>query len=102
MFDPLLHQAVRSNLISLLIANDELPFKALKEALGVTDGNLSTHLTKLEKEGYISIEKTFEGKRPKTIVKIASKGRKAFDVYIDALKSFIEDNVDEQIHIQYT
>ena len=92
MFDPLLHQTVRSKLMSLLIANDELPFKALKEFLEVTDGNLSSHLSKLEKENYIIIEKTFEGKRPKTIVKIAPKGRKAFDTYIEALKLFIEEN----------
>jgi len=92
MFDPLLHQSIRSKLVSLLIANDELPFKALKEALEVTDGNLSSHLSKLEKEKYIRIEKTFEGKRPKTIVKIAPTGRKAFEDYIEALKQFIEEN----------
>jgi DNA-binding MarR family transcriptional regulator len=78
--------------MSLLIANDELPFKALKEFLEVTDGNLSSHLSKLEKEAYIVIEKTFEGKRPKTVVKIAPKGRKAFDSYIEVLKQFIEEN----------
>jgi len=78
--------------MSLLIANDELPFKALKEFLEVTDGNLSSHLSKLEKEEYILIEKTFEGKRPKTVVKIVPKGRKAFDTYIEALKQFIEEN----------
>jgi DNA-binding MarR family transcriptional regulator len=92
MFDPLLHQDIRSKLVSILISNDELPFKALKEALGVTDGNLSSHLSKLEKEAYISIEKTFEGKRPKTVVKIAPAGREAFEVYIEALKAFIEEN----------
>jgi len=92
MFDPLLHQAIRSKLVSLLIANDELPFKALKETLGVTDGNLSTHLSKLEKEDYVSIEKTFEGKRPKTVVHITKAGRKAFNTYIETLKSFIEEN----------
>ncbi len=92
MFDPLLHQTVRSKLVSLLISNDELPFKALKKALGVTDGNLSSHLSKLEKEEYVIIEKTFEGKRPKTIVHIAPKGKKAFSKYIEALKKFIEEN----------
>ncbi len=92
MFDPLLHQTVRSKLVSLLIANEELPFKALKESLGVTDGNLSSHLSKLEKEGYLKILKSFEGKRPKTMVSISKKGRKAFEVYIEALKSFIEEN----------
>ena len=92
MFDPLLHQSIRSKLVSMLISNDELPFKALKEALGVTDGNLSSHLSKLEKEEYIVIEKIFEGKRPKTVVKIAPTGRMAFEAYIEALKAFIEEN----------
>jgi len=92
MFDPLLHQAIRSKLMSILIANDEIPFKALKESLKVTDGNLSSHLSKLEKESYLSIEKTFEGKRPKTVIHIAPIGKKSFDAYIEALKKFIEEN----------
>ena len=92
MFDPLLHQPVRSKLLSLLITNDELPFKALKESLSVTDGNLSSHLRKLEKEEYVLIEKTFEGKRPKTVVYITPKGKEAFSKYIEALKKFIEEN----------
>ena len=92
MFDPLLHQTVRSKLISLLISNDELPFKALKNSLGVTDGNLSSHLSKLEKKEYVLIEKIFEGKRPKTIVHITPKGKEAFAQYIETLKQFIEEN----------
>ncbi len=92
MFDPLLHQEVRSKLISLLIANDELPFMALKEMLEVTDGNLSSHLNKLEKGAYIMIEKSFEGKRPKTVVHITKEGKKAFKAYIETLKKFIEEN----------
>ena len=92
MFDPLLHQNIRSKLMSLLIANEELPFKALKEYLEVTDGNLSSHLSKLEKAGYVRIEKRFEGKRPRTTVHITEEGREAFKKYIDALKKFIEEN----------
>jgi DNA-binding MarR family transcriptional regulator len=92
VFDPLLHQAVRSKLISLLIANDELPFKALKEYLEVTDGNLSSHLNKLEKAAYVQIEKSFEGKRPKTVVHITKKGREAFKSYIETLRLFVEEN----------
>jgi len=92
VFDPLLHQDVRSRLMSLLIANEELPFKALKEYLEVTDGNLSSHLAKLEKAGYVRIEKHFEGKRPKTTVHITEAGRKAFKNYIAQLKAFIEKN----------
>jgi len=93
VFDPLLHQEVRSRLVSLLVANDELPFKALKEMLAVSDGNLSSHLAKLEKEQYIKIEKTFEGKRPKTLVRLTRTGQKAFEAYIETLKHFIEDNL---------
>jgi DNA-binding MarR family transcriptional regulator len=92
VFDPLLHQTVRSKLVSLLISNDELPFKALKKALEVTDGNLSSHLSKLEKEEYVKIEKKFEGKRPKTVIHITHQGKEAFALYIEALKAFIEDN----------
>jgi DNA-binding MarR family transcriptional regulator len=92
VFDPLLHQAVRSKLISLLITNEELPFKALKEYLEVTDGNLSSHLNKLEKAEYVKIEKTFEGKRPKTVIFVTEVGKNAFHKYIEALKLFIEEN----------
>ena len=92
MFDPLLHQEVRSKLISHLIVNESLPFKALKEYLSVTDGNLSSHLSKLESAGYIKIEKGYEGKRPKTIVHISKEGRKAFAAYIETLKKFIEEH----------
>jgi len=92
VFDPLLHQTIRSKLVSLLISNDELPFKVLKKALEVTDGNLSSHLSKLEKEEYVTIEKKFEGKRPKTVIHITDKGKKAFALYIEALKAFIKEN----------
>ncbi len=92
MFDPLLHQSVRSKLVSSLISNEELPFRALKEILGVTDGNLSSHLTKLENAGYVKIVKSFEGKRPKTTIYITDKGAEAFKKYIDELRVFIQEN----------
>ncbi len=92
MFDPLLHQSIRSKLISFLIANEELPFRALKEMLDVTDGNLSSHLTKLEKGGYVKIEKSFEGKRPKTTIHITDEGVGAFKKYIDELRVFVQEN----------
>ena len=92
MFDTILHQPIRSKLIATLISNEELPFKALKEQLSLTDGNLSSHLKKLEEVEYIIIEKSFEAKRPKTVVKISSKGREAFKEYIKQLKQFIQEN----------
>ena len=92
MFDTVLHQPIRSKLIATLLNNEEMPFKALKEELKLTDGNLSSHLKKLEDAKYIQIDKFFEGKRPKTVVKISSTGRDAFRSYIKQLKQFIQDN----------
>jgi DNA-binding MarR family transcriptional regulator len=92
VFDPILHQPVRSKLISILIRDEMLPFKAIKEELGLTDGNLSSHLKKLEEINYIKIDKFFEGKRPKTVVYITDDGRDAFRLYIEQLKQFIDDN----------
>jgi DNA-binding MarR family transcriptional regulator len=92
LFDTVLHQPVRSKLIASLINNEELPFKVLKEQLELTDGNLSSHLKKLEEVEYVSIEKFFEGKRPKTVVKVTEIGKKAFKIYIKQLKDFIEEN----------
>lgn len=92
MFDPILHQPVRSKLVALLISNEELPFKVLKDELELTDGNLSSHLKKLEEKEYIEINKFFEGKRPKTVVKITTLGVDAFKKYISELKQFIDEN----------
>ena len=92
MFDPILHQNIRSKLMSLLISNEELPFGVLKKMLEVTDGNLSSHLKKLEEKGYVKINKFFEGKRPKTVISITQNGRDAFKNYIHELKKFVEEN----------
>ena len=92
LFDSILHQPVRSKLVATLIQNDKMPFKALKEQLELTDGNLSTHIKKLEDAGYVEVEKFFEGKRPKTVVSINENGKKAFKQYIKQLQSFIEEN----------
>ena len=89
MFDSTLHQPVRSKLMALLIKEFELPFKAIKEELNLTDGNLASHIKKLENEGLIEVEKFFEGKKPKTVLKITQKGKMAFLNYIQELKKFI-------------
>ena len=89
MFDATLHQPVRSKLMALLIREGELPFKAIKEELSLTDGNLASHIKKLENEEFIEVEKFFEGKKPKTVLKVTDKGRVAFADYIQELKKFI-------------
>lgn len=69
---------------------EEADFPYIKEQTGATSGNLSVQIDKLEKAGYISVEKTFRGKRPATICCMTDKGREAFEQYVEALKSYIK------------
>lgn len=87
--DPLLHSQLRLAVMSLLIGLEEAEFTFLKEKTESTAGNLSVQLDKLEKAGYIMIEKTFRDKRPLTTCKITSEGVKAFEAYVENLKNYI-------------
>jgi DNA-binding MarR family transcriptional regulator len=88
--DPLLHSELRLAVMSILISVEEADFPYLREQTGATAGNLSVQIDKLEKAGYISVEKTFRGKRPATICRMTDTGRKAFEDYVDALRSYIK------------
>lgn len=88
--DPLLHSELRLAVMSLLISTDGAEFPFIKEQTGATAGNLSVQIDKLAAAGYIEVEKTFKGKRPCTICRITDIGRKAFENYVDALKSYLE------------
>lgn len=90
--DPLIHAPIRLAILTVLISVKEADFTYLKEAANTTDGNLSTHLSKLEEAGYIRIEKKFVGKKPKTTCMIAAKGREAYLKYIESLKSYLGGN----------
>lgn len=87
--NPLLHSQLRLAVMSVLMAVDEADFVYLKEKTESTAGNLSVQLDKLSSAGYIVIEKTFEGKRPRTICRMAPTGRQAFEEYVDALKEYL-------------
>lgn len=76
--------------MSLLISVEEAEFTFLREKTKSTAGNLSVQLDKLEKAGYIGIEKSFKGKRPLTTCKITKTGLKAFEEYVENLKNYIE------------
>ena len=91
--NPLLHSELRLAIMSLLISTDEAEFPYIKEQTGATAGNLSVQLDKLSAAGYIEVEKTFKGKKPCTICRITPKGIKAFEIYIDALKSYTSQDV---------
>ncbi len=87
--DDIIHQKVRLGVMSSLMATGEADFNFLKGALGVSDGNLSTHLTVLEDHGYIQVRKEFVGKKPRTTYTPTENGRKAFESYVAALEEFV-------------
>jgi len=85
---------VRLGIMSILIVNDWVDFNLLKEMLAVTDGNLASHLSTLEKNKYIEVRKQFVGRKPKTSYRITMTGRNAFKLHIDALESLINKQKD--------
>lgn len=87
--DPLLHSELRLAVVSVLVNLEEADFVYLREATGATAGNLSVQLDKLSEAGYISVEKTFEGKKPRTICRITPVGLNAFESYVDAIKTYL-------------
>ncbi|MFM8911724.1 MAG: winged helix-turn-helix domain-containing protein [Flammeovirgaceae bacterium] len=88
--DPLLHSQLRLAVMSLLISLYSAEFVFLKEKTNSTAGNLSVQLDKLSEAGYISIEKSFNGKKPLTTCKITKKGVKAFEDYVNSLKGYLK------------
>lgn len=87
--DPLLHSQLRLGVMSILISVESADFTFLKEKTWATSGNISVQIDKLEKAGYISVEKSFRGKRPLTTCKVTKKGVEAFETYVNHLKSYI-------------
>lgn len=88
--DPLLHSELRLAVMSILIGVDNADFTFIREQTGATAGNLSVQLDKLAGAGYIEIEKTFRGKMPRTVCSITEKGREAFAVYVETLKTYLK------------
>lgn len=81
---------IRLGIMSILMVNEWIDFKSLKEMLKVTDGNLASHLTALEKKELITIKKQFIGRKPKTSYQATEKGREAFKQHLSALEKFIK------------
>jgi DNA-binding MarR family transcriptional regulator len=88
--DPLLHSQLRLAVMSLLMSIESAEFTYLKEKTNSTAGNLSVQLDKLSEAGYITIEKSFKGKKPVTTCAISKKGLKAFEEYVAVLKLYIQ------------
>ena len=88
--DPLIHASARLMILTYLYVVDSADFVFLKNMTGLTWGNLSTHLSKLEDAEYVEIKKTFKGKKPHTMVQMTGKGRSAFQVYKERMKQVLD------------
>ena len=90
--DRLIHEPSRTIILAILAAVESADFLYLQRETGLTKGNLSVHLSRLEEAGYVSIEKTYRGKVPLTLCRLTETGRKAFDAYRGQLKQFVENS----------
>jgi DNA-binding MarR family transcriptional regulator len=88
--DRLVHEPARLMIITMLYAVESADFLFLQRETGLTKGNLSSHLAKLEEAGYIEIEKTYQGKIPLTVCRLTPTGRQAFENYRKQMKQFVE------------
>ncbi len=88
--DPLLHSQLRLAIMSLLMAVEEAEFKYLREQTNASAGNLSVQIDKLKQAEYITVTKSFRDNYPLTICKKTKKGTKAFEVYVENLKSYLK------------
>ena len=88
--DRLIHEPARLMIVAILSAVESADFLYLQRETGLTKGNLSSHLARLEEGGYVHIEKTYRGKLPLTICRLTQAGQKAFQEYRKNLKKFVE------------
>lgn len=88
-FDKAFENRLRLQIMSILVANERYDFNALKDLLQATDGNLASHLKSLEKEEYITVNKSFIGRKPNTQYAASAKGRLAFIKHLEALENLI-------------
>lgn len=88
--DRVIHEPARLALVSILATVKEADFLYLRRETGLTKGNLSSHLSKLEEAGYVEIEKTYKGKLPLTICRLSEAGEKAFETYRAQMRRLME------------
>lgn len=90
--DPVIHQSVRLQIVASLAALSEAEsaeFTFLRDMLGLTDGNLGAHVRRLEEEGYLTVDKAFVQRKPRTYLSLTAKGRKAFQEHVVALEAIL-------------
>lgn len=88
-FDRLIHERTRLGILSALAINPSMSFNELKQLLKTSDGNLSVHARKLEEAHYVTCEKFFEGRIPKTEYRLTAQGRRALERYLEHMEALI-------------
>jgi len=89
--DRVIHEKGRLAIMSMLAASPELSFTELREALKMTDCNLTTHIRTLQETGYVSVTKSFQNKRPLTTCSLTAAGQKAFADYVNLLERILQE-----------
>lgn len=82
---------IRLGIMSVLMVNSSVDFGQLKETLNVTDGNLASHVSALEKLKYVDVKKQFIGRKPNTTYSVTRLGKKAFESHLDALENLLKN-----------
>lgn len=88
--DKAIHEPARLMIIAYLFVVESADFIFLMNQTGLTQGNLSFHLSKLEESGYVAVKKKFVGKRPHTMLSITEKGRQTLKQYLNTMKDFVD------------
>lgn len=89
--DRVVHEPARLMLMAVLYVIDSADFTFLMNLTGISWGNLSAHMSKLEETGYLEVEKSFKGKRPNTMLRLTPEGRAAFQAYRRKMKQLLDD-----------
>ena len=90
--DKAFENRIRLGVMSILVVNDWVEFNELKKLLEVTDGNLASHISALDKKGFIETRKKFVGKKPNTSFKVTENGRSAFQQHIRAIEELLKNS----------
>lgn len=88
--DKVLHEPARLSMVACLSVVDEADFVFLQSQTGMTGGNISSHIKKLDQAGYITMRKEFQGTRPRTSFLLTETGRKAFTGYLESMRDLLE------------
>jgi DNA-binding MarR family transcriptional regulator len=89
--DRLVHEPARLSILSQLYVVEEADFLFVMQQVQLTQGNLSSHLAKLEEAGYVGVEKGFVGKRPRTVLRITPTGQRALERYVEGMKQLLDE-----------